>query len=96
MEPLAVAALVVIGVGALLILAGLFVSITDWHDKRKARTREHPGAETKPLGLPETIDSLGQLVEVLAKHPMGIRLIVLGIVCVLVGGSLGGASALTA
>lgn len=88
---MSVAALVVIGVGVLLILAGLFLSVTEGR-----RSSDHPGVDARALGLSETIDALQRLVIALAGHPIGIRLIVLGIVCILVGGVLGGVAGLTA
>lgn len=87
-----IAALVVIGVGVLLILAGLCMSLAE----RPRRSSDHPGVEARELGLSDTLDALQRLVVALADHPIGIRLIVLGIVCIMVGGVLGGVAGLTA
>ena len=87
---MAIASLVVIGVGVLLILAGLYVSLTE-----RSAPPGHPGVEARELGLSDTIDALQRLVVALAAHPIGIRLIVLGILCVIVGGVLGGVAGLT-
>jgi len=87
---MAVAAIIVVGVGVVLVLAGLFVTIVDWGDKRK----KHPGLVSKDTGLEGSITALQKLLAELAKHPLGTRLIVLGIVCFLIGGTLGGVAGL--
>jgi len=91
---LAIASLVVIAVGVLLILLGAWISVADWHVGRKSSG--HPGTEGSPLGLDKTLTALQKLVAELGKHPLGIRLIVFGIVCLLIGGILGGVAGITA
>jgi predicted RND superfamily exporter protein len=89
-----VAGLVVIGVGVVLILAGAVITIFDWKDQRQKRDRVHPGLEGKELGLDASIGALEKLLIELAKHPIGTRLMALGIVCILIGGTLGGVGGL--
>jgi predicted RND superfamily exporter protein len=84
-------AIIVIGVGLGMIIIGTIISVVDWSRKGKV----HPGEQTKTLGLADTITALQKLMLALAKHPVGIRLIVLGIVLVLVGGVLGGVAGIT-
>jgi predicted RND superfamily exporter protein len=92
---MAVAGIVVVGTGVLLVLVGTLISVTDW---RRARGDKggHPGIEGESLGLDKTLTALQKLVAELANHPLGIRLIVLGIVCILVGGVIGGVAGVTA
>jgi predicted RND superfamily exporter protein len=91
---MAIASLVIIGVGALLIIIGAVVTVVDWKDQR-AKRNAHPGVEGKAMGLDDTIGALEKLLKELAKHPLGTRMIALGIVCVLIGGVLGGVAGLT-
>lgn len=91
---MAVAGLAVVVIGVLLIAAGAIITVVDWRDERSKRDKAHPGLEGKALGLDETIGALEKLLIELAKHPVGTRLIALGIVCVLIGGALGGVGGL--
>lgn len=88
---MATVALIVIGVGLAMVVIGTVMSVVDW----KKESKTHPGQQTKPLGLADTITALQKLVMALAQHPVGIRLIVLGIVLVLIGGTLGGVAGIT-
>jgi uncharacterized membrane protein len=88
---MATAGVITVGVGLAMIVIGTVMSVVDWSRQPDV----HPGEQTKALGLSDTITALQKLVLALARHPMGIRLIVLGIVLVLIGGVLGGVSALT-
>jgi predicted RND superfamily exporter protein len=90
-----VIAIVVVGIGLILVLLGAIVTIVDWHDHRAASKQSHPGVEGRELGLDTTITALQKLLAELAKHPLGTRLIVLGMVLVLIGGVLGGVSGIT-
>jgi uncharacterized membrane protein len=85
----AAAALAVIGMGLLLILVGTVVTVLDWWHERSSHDR-NPEIETEALNLGGNITALQKLLAELSKHPLGTRLIVLGIVCVLLGGVLGG------
>lgn len=93
---MAIAGLAVVAVGVVLILLGAFVTVVDWKDSRKKQEAKHPGLTGEALGLGDTIGALEKLLIELAKHPLGTRLIVLGMVCVLIGGILGGVAGLTA
>jgi hypothetical protein len=90
----AVAALVVIGLGVVLIVVGVAISISDWRAKK--REAQAGRMENKPLGLDENLTALKELVIALADKPLGMQLVVWGIVLLLIGGILGGVSGLTA
>jgi uncharacterized membrane protein len=49
---------------------------------------------TKSGGLPETLAGLAKFAEALAKHPVGIRLVFLGILLVIIGATMSGVSVL--
>ncbi len=83
---MAIVGLILVGVGIAMIAIGTLITVVDW----KNASKSHPGTQSAALGLSDTLNAFQKLVVALAKHPIGIRLIVLGIVCVLVGGILGG------
>ncbi len=87
---MAIIGIVVVGVGLLLILAGLYVSLKDFSTAGgSAKTFQN-----EPLGLPETIDALTKLALALLKHRLGMQLIIMGVLLVTVGGILGGVAGL--
>lgn len=90
---MAVASLAVIGVGLLLILAGLYVSLAEWNSEHR-RTGRPGGVGTDPLGAEEVLTGLQKLADALLKHSLGFRLIIIGFGLVLVGGIIGGVSGL--
>ena len=91
---MAVAALAVVGVGLLLVVTGVVISISDWRDKKRKAKR---GAmENKPLGLAEDLTALKELALALAEKPLGMQLVVWGVVLLLIGGVMGGVSGVTA
>lgn len=83
MTPLAVAGLAAIAVGLVLVLSGAVVAIGEVR---------HPREGTK--GLPETLSALSQFADALARHPVGIRLVFLGVLLVILGGTMCGLSTL--
>ena len=86
---MAVAAFATVGAGLLLILSGLYVSVSDW---RRRGAAESPTRErgTRERGFAESVTALGKLADALATKPLGLQLIILGIVVLLVGGIVGG------
>jgi uncharacterized membrane protein len=88
MHAMAVAGLVVIGVGLLLILIGTYMTLVDW--KRKLEGK--PQAERNALS--GALKGLAKLVTALKDYPPGQKLIVWGIVLLFVGGVIGGVSGL--
>ncbi|HET7568837.1 MAG TPA: hypothetical protein VFJ91_12655 [Gaiellaceae bacterium] len=90
---MAIAALVVIGLGVLMILAGLWVSLSDRSRKLRAEAAKRE-VETEALGLAEDLSALQKLADALKGQPLGFQLIVLGIAVLVVGGLLGGISGL--
>jgi hypothetical protein len=91
-----VIALVVIVVGLLLIVAGLYVSLAEWNaeQNRRLRAQRKPGVETDPLGAPEVLEGLAKLADALKHHRLGFQLIIFGIALVIIGGMLGGVAAI--
>ena len=88
MHAMAVAGLVVLGVGVLLILIGTYMTLVDWKKKLEGKNE----AERNALG--GTLKGLAKLVAALRNYPPGQKLIVWGIVLVLAGGVIGGVSGL--
>ena len=83
-----VAGLALVIIGALLILAGAYVSLADWKRKREGKTE----AEVNALG--GALEGLTKLADAIKNFPLGQQLIVWGIVIVILGGILGGVTAL--
>ncbi len=84
----AVAGLVLVGVGTLLILLGAYISLQDWNKKREGLT----DAQKNALG--GALEGLTKLADALKSYPLGQQLIVWGIVVTILGGILGGISGL--
>jgi len=91
---MAVAALAVVSVGLFMIVAGVLISIIDWRSKKQEA--KQGGMANKPLGLDADLTALKELVVALANKPLGMQLVVWGIVLLLIGGVMGGVSGLTA
>jgi uncharacterized membrane protein len=87
-HPMAVAGLVLVVVGILLILLGAWMALNDWKRERAGKI----GA--KKEGLEATITGLTKLLEALKGYPTGQRMIVFGILLVIIGGLFGGVSGL--
>jgi len=83
---LGIAGIVVIFVGLAVIGVGTYLSWREDADRRKS--------EAALKGPAEVIKGLAALAEALSKHPVGIRLIFLGIVMIVIGGTLGGVGGL--
>lgn len=84
-----VLSLVLVGIGAAMIVAGVVVALLDWRKKQQPA----PG-ELVQESLPDTLGALEKLIKAMESYPFGLKLVVLGIVVVVVGGTLGGISAL--
>jgi uncharacterized membrane protein len=78
-----------VGLGILLILLGVYLSLQDWQRKRNAKLQAK-----EPLG--EEFEGLAKLADALKSYPLGMQLIVWGIVIILVGALFGGVGGLTA
>ncbi|MFI9847178.1 hypothetical protein ACIHFD_59895 [Nonomuraea sp. NPDC051941] len=72
-------------IGLLLVITGSYMA---WRAEKKA--------DDQLRGSAEFVDSLARLMDSLAKHPLGIRLLVLGIVLFFVGGIVSAGDALSA
>jgi len=88
MHAMAVLGLVLVGIGAILILLGAWMSVVEWKKKLAGTT----GAA--PSGVGSTVTALAKLVEALKDYPTGQRMIVFGIVVAIIGGVIGGVSGL--
>jgi predicted RND superfamily exporter protein len=86
-----VAGLVVIGLGVLMVLAGIVMSIVDWNSGRRGGRRP---TGRRRSGAAEDMDALRRLLRELGRHPLGTQFITWGVLLILVGGMLGGASRL--
>jgi hypothetical protein len=89
---MAVAALVVVGVGLVMVVTGVVISVVDW--RQKNAEAKNQAMRTHALGLAEDLNALRKLVIVLKSQPLGEKLIVYGIVVMVIGGILGGVAAL--
>lgn len=84
----AVAGLVLVGIGALLILVGAWMSVVEWKKTLEGKT------DAERQSLEGALKGLAKLAEALKSYPHGQRMIVWGIVVVIVGGIIGGVSGL--
>jgi hypothetical protein len=84
-----VAALVIIGVGLLLVLLGTYVSLREWNAQFAKRQET-----TEGLSAEGTLKGLAKLAAALAGKPLGFQLIIIGFGLVIIGGIIGGVSAL--
>jgi uncharacterized membrane protein len=88
MNLMAIASLVLIGVGVLMILVGVWLTLREQNKKLQSQL------ENKPKALGETFEGLAKLLEAMKTYPTGQRLIILGIVVVIIAGLFGGVSGL--
>jgi energy-converting hydrogenase Eha subunit E len=77
---------IVIIAGAFLIVVGAGLAISE--HRAKNRRTAHPGAETKPAGLAESIDAFDRLLNTIKGFQVGVILIVLGVLCFIIGGAM--------
>lgn len=82
MSALSIAGLVVIVLGVVLIVVGT------WHTLRAQPEQE----EDKSLA--EVIEGLAKFADALAKHPVGLRLVFVGVLLIILGGTISGISTL--
>jgi hypothetical protein len=66
-----------------MILAGVFMSLADWKDKRKGDVTE---------GLGDTLQGLAKVFDAIKDYPLGQKLIVFGIIVLVLAGVFGGIS----
>lgn len=96
----AIIALVVVIVGLLLIVIGTWVSLVDWNDRRKPKAGAKaaaPGAfETRAESLSETLTGLAKVFDSIARYPLGMRLVLVGVVLIVLGGFFASVSNLVA
>lgn len=87
---MAVAALVVIGLGVILVVAGLVVSLVEFQ-----RSADKTTFQNEPLALSDTITALEKLALALLKHRLGMQLIIVGVLLIIIGGVIGGIAGLS-
>jgi hypothetical protein len=80
---------VVIWLGAFLIVVGVVVAIVE----AIGRSRAHPGSKTAKTGIAEDLNALDKILKTLKDYPLGLTLIVLGVVCLIIGAAIGGTDA---
>ena len=80
-----IAGLVVMGLGLVIVLIGLGISIVEWRSGLRTGGRRRSNAAAD-------IEALRKLLKELRRHPFGTQLIVWGIVLILIGGGLAGGS----
>jgi hypothetical protein len=85
---MAIVTFVLVGLGVLLILTGCAISIADWN--RRNRPKTEAGVVTEPTGLADTLTALAKLADALKGHPLGMQLIMAGIVVLVIAGIFGG------
>lgn len=90
MNPMAITSLVLVAVGVLLILAGGWMSLRDWKDKRIRAG----GVGAKAEALDKTLGALAKVLDAIKDYPPGQRLIVFGILVLIIAGLFGGISGL--
>jgi len=93
---MAILALVIIGVGVLLILIGTWISLSEWkaEQERRAREKARDGAAPEAAPLGEALEGLAKLAEALKNHKLGMQLIIVGIALITLGGILSGVTCL--
>ncbi|MFF3673370.1 hypothetical protein ACFYYS_05190 [Streptomyces sp. NPDC002120] len=84
---LAVWAFIVMGLGVLMIVLGVIVSLSELRTKTPTDT-----SRQRELGLSDTIGALAKLAEALREYPLGRFLVAWGTVILLIGGVMGGVS----
>jgi hypothetical protein len=95
---MAIICFILVGIGIGLILLGAIISVVEWNRKfrttQNAAAREEAGVATEGTGLPEALEGLAKLADALKEHPLGMRLIFVGIVILIVAGIFGGVAQL--
>jgi hypothetical protein len=86
-----IACFVLVGVGTLLILIGVYISVVDWQKKLD----ELP-VDRKQARLAEELSGLAKVADAIKGFPLGQQLIVWGIVILIIGGLFGGVSGIIA
>jgi hypothetical protein len=85
---MAIVTFVLVGLGVALIILGAVISVADWN--RRHKQKETKGVITEPTGLDETIKGLAKLADALKGYPLGMQLIVWGVVVLVIAGIFGG------
>ena len=81
---MAIVSFILVAVGVLMILAGVYMSLEDWKKKHAGEIR------TRPESLEGALTALGKLADAVKTYPPGQQLIVWGIVVLIIAGVFGG------
>jgi hypothetical protein len=84
MTAMAIVSFVLVALGVLLIVIGLVISIADWNRRNRQAADEVRTKKTSALG------DLAKLAEALKGQPLGMQLIIVGIVILVIAGVFGG------
>jgi hypothetical protein len=89
---MAVITLILAVLGVLLIVSGTWISIADWEAKQAAARARVARSEavTETTGLPDAIDALTKFAEALKGYPLGMQLIMVGVLLEVIAAFLGG------
>jgi uncharacterized membrane protein len=88
MNPMAIASLVLVAVGILLIILGAWMSVKEWKTKHEGQIKSEAHA------LHESLGSLAKVLDAIKDYPAGQKLIVFGIIILIIAGLFGGISGL--
>ena len=89
---MAIITLILASLGVVLIAAGTWISIADWRAKQaaaRAQQKKHANA-TEPTGLTDAINALAKFAEALKGYPLGMQLIMVGVLLEIIAAFLGG------
>jgi len=90
---MAVVTFVLVGLGVLLIVIGMIVSLVDWNRRNQPKAVEGK-VVTEATSLGDTLTGLAKLADALKNHTLGMQLVMLGIVVLIVAGIFGGVAQL--
>jgi hypothetical protein len=92
---MAIVSLVLVGLGVALIIVGAAISVADWNQRRRQQQEKvTKGVITEATGLDETLKGLAKLADALKGYPLGMQMIVWGIVVLVIAGIFGGVAQL--
>lgn len=86
---MAIVSFVLVGLGIGLIILGTVLSVMDWN--RRNRPKAKGEVVTEPTS---SLEGLAKLADALKGHPLGMQLIIVGIVVLVIAGVYGGAAQL--
>ncbi len=85
---MAIVSFVLVGLGVMLITVGCVIAVLDW--RRRNRPTSDGGATAQAAGISEALTALAKLADALKGYPLGMQLIIAGIVVLVIAGVFGG------